>query len=145
MSNESILALNPYFLSGDEKKEAIKKLQHFVAVSENPHKTYKALGFLQDEAERKEKKYHIVKNLHSAQRHKMVSEALETFKATEKMKFMKEHKADIDAKNYTVELLHGLEKLEKMEKNSCYHINGLTVTQKDCNTCEHKNTCWRVK
>lgn len=143
MTIQELKQLDLYKLKGKRKKEVMRELQQLVKKNgANPHVTFKALGILADEADRRIRQLETIGNLHRNKRNAMMHKALEDFKTSAKVEFMTAHKADIEAKNFTPELIHGLERFDKMDKYGCYSMSGLHVRQKDCTTCENKKSCW---
>jgi len=143
---KEVHALELYELKGTEKQEASEKLWAITQdKTENPDAIYEALMILEKETDRRLKQLEIIRNFQRRQARELQDKALSDYKTTQKIQFMVCHKEDIANKNFTPEIVHGLEKLDKMDKYGCYHMKDLHVTQKNCEMCENKNRCWKER
>ena len=112
------------------------------AESEDDNIRYSAIRELESDAWQKIQGLNRLLNGYRKQAHKMQDEALAKYKETLLIKFYAEHETEFDSGNFLPATLKQLEVMDRIDKNGCYHFNGLQVQKADCNTCGRKNTCW---
>ncbi len=139
--------IDPYGLSGEEKVNELNKMFEWIEEFdkiENPsfeekEAYYIACMHLEAEAIRRVKQFELAEKMYSRRKIKIVSQELEDYKTRTKLAFMEKFGKEISSNQFTSEMMKEMDKLERMEKASCYIIHGISITPKECDTCVHKS------
>ena len=107
-----------------------------------PEVRYNALNELYADAFRKMQGIQKVMQSYQRDIRKLQDEALEEYKNTLLTTFYTDHQEEFDSGVFLPSTIKQIEVMDRIDKNGCYHFDGLQVQKADCNTCLRKNTCW---
>ena len=99
---------------------------------------HKLLLELQQEAYLRINKLQEMYNTYKAMSKALSVEAIKKYKQ-QQMSDMVARFGDVD--QVTPEMIEAFEKIQRREKHSCYHLQGVKVQEDDCNFCEKLKAC----
>ena len=141
-----IRALDPYKLTGQEKKDALSRLYE-IADSPNgtfpPSIKYEAVKMLLSEAERRKTQAGLMCKRFFDKKADMQFQAIDDFKKKVKTDFATKWHDNLTNKKFAPEMIQEWKIIQMMEKRSCYEMKELTVFKKKCELCPKKKECWR--
>lgn len=139
-----------YHLKGEEKRAELEKMVKFIESfheNKNPNgfdkrHYFDACLYLERDLLRQTTRLHLSFVMYGKLRTTLVEGELESYKTKVKLQFMEKYQKEMASGQFTAQMSKDLDKLTRIEKVSCYKVNGLDISMRDCDACE-KKICMR--